>query len=165
MIIIICGVSGTGKTTIGQLLADELNLPFFDADDFHPKSNVQKMNQGIALTDEDRQPWLKVLAAQLAQYEIKQGAVLACSALKNVYRVTLASKCQSAIKWVTLHGSSELLQTRLAARTDHFFNNALLESQLASLELPDYGWVIDIKLAPTEIVQTICEKLQNDQQL
>lgn len=160
MIVIVCGVSGTGKSTIGKLLARAMELPFFDGDDFHPQSNVKKMKSGVALDDEDRQPWLESLAINLALWESQGGAVLACSALKASYRKTLASKCSENIVWITLHGSPELLNDRLKSRTGHFFNPRLLSSQLSALELPEEGWVIDVQPSPIEIVETILEKLR-----
>lgn len=159
MIFIVCGVSGTGKSTIGKLLADKLTLPFFDGDDFHPQSNVKKMKNGIALNDNDRQPWLELLATELALWGANRGAVLACSALKESYRKILSSKYKEEIYWVILNGSRELLIERLDSRTGHFFNSALLDSQLATLELPDYGWTIDIQPSPDEIINTISERL------
>jgi len=158
MILIVCGVSGTGKSTVGELLANKLKLPFFDGDDFHPESNVQKMKSGMALNDQDRQPWLESLATELALWDSNSGAVLACSALKESYREILASQCKN-ITWIILNGSRELLIERLDSRKGHFFNPTLLDSQLDTLELPDYGWVIDIQPAPDEIVNTISARL------
>jgi 6-phosphogluconate dehydrogenase/gluconokinase len=158
MIFIICGVSGTGKSTVGELLADKLKVPFFDGDDFHPESNVQKMKGGMPLNDQDRQPWLELLATKLASWELSGGAVLACSALKELYRDILSSKCKN-IRWIILNGSRELLTERLNSRQGHFFNPNLLDSQLATLELPNYGWIMDIKPAPDKIISVICERL------
>jgi len=159
MILIVCGVSGTGKSTVSQLLAEEMKLPFFDADDFHPESNVQKMQSGVALNDEDRQPWLESLSAALVLWESNNGAVLACSALKEPYREILASQCKKNITWIILKGSRELLTKRLNSRAEHFFNPMLLDSQLATLELPDYGWIIDVQSTPDEIVSDISQRL------
>lgn len=159
MIVIVCGVSGTGKSTIGKMLADALALPFYDADDFHPEANVQKMQSGRPLNDEDRQPWLEDLATQLANWEHKKGAVLACSALKATYRETLAAKCAGPIEWIILHGSKALLTERLGARKGHFFEPKLLESQLTTLELPNDVSVVDIQAPPENIVQSIVARL------
>lgn len=160
MIVIVCGVSGTGKSTIGKLLAEKLAVPFYDADDFHPQANVQKMKSGVPLNDNDRQPWLETLATQLASWASEGGAVLACSALKEAYRTTLASKCTNDIGWIILHGSKALLTERLASRKGHFFEPRLLESQLSTLELPGDAWVVDIQPPPEEIVSAIVARLQ-----
>ncbi|MDP5031260.1 MAG: gluconokinase [Paraglaciecola sp.] len=159
MIVIVCGVSGTGKSTVGKLLAEALQLPFLDADDFHPQSNVQKMQQGIALDDKDRQPWLETIAIELAAWESLSGGVLACSALKASYRETLRSKCKKEIRWIILHGSTELLTQRLSSRQGHFFDPRLLSSQLNTLEVSDDAWVIDVQSSPDEIVKTILQGL------
>ena len=164
MIVIICGVSGTGKTTIGQLVADKMMLPFYDADDFHPASNVKKMQNGVALNDLDRQPWLELLSSELNSWESNLGAVLACSALKEYYREILSSQCTNNINWVCLNGSHRLLRERLNSREGHYFNPQLLDSQLNSLELPNYGWLIDVQSPPSEIVKDICQRL-NQQSL
>lgn len=159
MILIVCGVSGTGKSTIGSQLAKKLELPFYDGDDFHPESNVQKMQSGHPLNDQDRQPWLESLAEHIASWEINGGAVLGCSALKETYRSILASLANSKIIWIMLNGTRELLIERLDSRSGHFFDSSLLDSQLNTLELPYYGWLVDIKDTPDEIVDTISTRL------
>ena len=106
MIIVVMGVSGTGKSTVGGSLSDQLGLPFIDADDFHPEVNKAKMQSGTALTDEDRWPWLQTLASELARYEQQKGVVLACSALKESYRKILSANNTLPIKWVVLTGLS-----------------------------------------------------------
>jgi len=153
MIVVIAGVSGTGKSTVGQKLADKLNIPFFDADDFHPLSNVNKMKDGVPLTDADRGPWLEVLSALLSDQEKKSGAVLACSALKETYRKQLSSKCIQPLQWLILTGSYELLKERLEGRSDHFLDSRLLNSQLSTLELPSYGLTINVQEGINEIVE------------
>ena len=159
MIIIVGGVSGTGKSTIGKLLADKLQLPFFDGDDFHPQSNVEKMKSGNPLNDEDRKPWLELLAKELAFHESNQGAVLACSALKESYREILASQCKTDINWVLLNGSAEILTERLEARQGHFMGSKLLQSQLDTLELPNYGLIVDVQDSIENIVTDVSKKL------
>lgn len=154
------GVSGCGKTTVGQLLAEQLHLPFYDADDFHPASNVAKMKAGIPLQDEDREPWLRNLANNIARWSKGGGAVLACSALKEKYRQTLASKTDH-IKWVYLHGTFELIQARMEARNNHYMPPRLLQSQFDALEIPDYAYQIDISEPAQAIVNTIITKLKN----
>lgn len=157
MIIIVCGVSGTGKSTIGKLLADTLHIPFYDADDFHSTKNIQKMRSGLALTDEDRAPWLESLSIKLSQWESQQGAVLACSSLKESYRKLLSSKCNLGIHWVMLNGSKELLTERLNSRKGHYFDSSLLSSQLNTLELPSYGLVVNVQLPPEKIINQVLE--------
>lgn len=159
MLLIIAGVSGTGKSTIGKLLADKLHIPFFDGDDFHPEANVQKMASGNALTDDDRKPWLESLAKELSSWENQNGAVLACSSLKESYRKILASQCKTKIYWVMLSGSAELLTERLESRQGHFMGSKLLQSQLDTLELPDYGLIIDIKPSINEIVSEVAKRI------
>lgn len=149
------GVSGSGKTTIGLLLSEKLGIDFLDADDFHPKENVQKMQNGIALTDADRIPWLNLLATEIS----KKDLVLACSALKHSYRKLLESMSGEKIHWVYLKGSKELIAKRLALRKDHFMSADLLQSQFDALETPENCITVDITKTPTEIVNHIVEKV------
>ena len=154
---VVAGVSGSGKSTIGRLLADKLNIPFEDADAYHSKANKAKMAAGHALNDQDRQPWLETLAAKLDEWSTGEGAVLACSALKEAYRKTLETK--TPVTWIFLEGSYALLKSRLSARKNHFFDPKLLQSQLDTLELPDYGIHVSIKPEPDAIVTAILQKL------
>jgi len=149
------GVSGCGKTTIGKLLARALKVSFFDADDFHPKHNVEKMERGEALTDEDRFPWLEALTSLGAKNE---KAVLSCSALKESYRVLLASK--SKVHWVYLKGEYALIKSRMERRQNHFMPSNLLQSQFDALEEPKYGICISIADTPAQIVKNIIDKLK-----
>jgi gluconokinase len=159
MIILMMGVSGSGKTTIGQLLASQLGWKFQDADDLHSPANIEKMHQDIPLTDEDRRPWLQALR-ELIDRSIEQqtNLVLACSALKAVYRQKLVSQPE-LVKFVYLKGSIELLQQRLKERKDHFMKVEMLRSQLADLEEPDDALVVEIDRSPTEIIQQIEKQL------
>ena len=159
MLVIVGGVSGSGKSTIGKLLSEKLKLPFYDGDDFHPQSNIEKMANGQALTDQDRQPWLQELAENLSIWQKQGGAVLACSALKESYRKTLSSIEKDQIHWVILTASEALLKERLANRRDHFFDQRLLDTQLAALETPDYGLVIDVASSVEETVEQIIKAL------
>ena len=158
--IVIMGVSGSGKTTIGIQLSEALEIPFFDADDFHSEENVTKMKQNIPLNDTDRQPWLESLAIKISEWDSKNGAVLACSALKESYRKTLASRVNS-ITWIYLSGSFDVINSRINNRSGHYMKSTLLQSQFDTLEIPEYGIHIDAVLNPKEIVATITSKLND----
>lgn len=161
MIFIIMGVSGCGKTTVGQELALQLNLPFHDADDFHSQSNTDKMRNGIPLTDDDRMPWLQQLAANIRKWEKGGGAVLACSALKENYRKVL--QIVPGINWIYLSGAHAVILERLQSRKEHYMSAVLLDSQFAALEEPVYGIHVDVSLNPEQIVQEIITKTKNMQ--
>jgi len=154
------GVSGCGKTTIGKLLSKEMNIPFFDADDFHPKENIIKMEKGFPLNDEDRLPWLKKLTENISLWNNKGDAVLACSALKESYRKILSSSTAD-IQWIILNGSFELINERLKTRSNHYMKASLLLSQFEDLEIPDYGIHINIEQSPNEIINQITVNIQS----
>jgi len=152
------GVSGSGKTTIGQLLAEQLKLPFYDADDFHPKENIQKMKSGHALNDEDRQPWLERLS-DLAQKEIQnKGAVITCSALKEKYRIVLNQTIEKQVHWIFLDGSFETILERVNNRPGHFMPPELLQSQFDALERPKNAITFSILAPPYQIVEKIIKQ-------
>tara|TARA_B100001971_G_C18028750_1_gene451424 strand:- start:57 stop:545 length:489 start_codon:yes stop_codon:yes gene_type:complete len=159
MIIIIIGVSGCGKTTIGKLLSQEIGLSFYDADDFHPQRNIEKMANNIPLTDDDRKSWLMDLSERIRQWYSNGGAILACSALKESYRKLLTSKINE-VKFVYLSGSKELIKKRIENRRNHFMQLYLLESQFDTLEVPTYGLHITIDHSPKEIINYITSELQ-----
>ena len=162
MVVIIFGVSGAGKTTIGQLLTEELAWRFYETDDFHSQANIDKMRQGVPLTDEDRWPWLESLRQMIKRcLAAGENAVLACSALKEAYRRRL--RLNADVKLVFLRGDYELIANQLRQRRGHFMNPALLQSQFADLEepLPTEGAVvIELGQSPRELVQEIKGKLR-----
>jgi gluconokinase len=158
VVILLMGVSGSGKTTVGKLLASELGWQFADGDDFHSAANVEKMRNGIPLTDADRAPWLEKLRALIASCMAEgRNAVLACSALKHTYRERL--RVAPEVQVVYLRGNLPLLQQRMRARLEHFMTEPMLASQLEALEEPQHALVIDIDQSPAEIVAEICAKL------
>ena len=161
MIVVLMGVSGSGKTTIGTLLAERMGAVFADADDYHPAANKAKMAAGNPLNDEDRQPWLETLNQLMRGWnESGKGGVLACSALKESYRTTLASGMPAgAVKFVLLDGDRELIASRLAHRKHEYMNPKLLESQLATLEPPADALTVVNDRAPEEIVEKILQEL------
>lgn len=159
MIYIIAGVSGSGKTTIGRELSLKLDLPFYDADDYHTTNNIDKLSRGIPLTDDDRSPWLLVLSKKIKEWQIMSGAVLACSALKESYRKKLMCIPEDQIKWIILDANRTVLEERILSRQDHFFNPALLQSQIDTFELPKYGLHIDINQTIEQILINIMNQL------
>jgi gluconokinase len=158
MIVIVMGVVGAGKTTVGRMLAFQLGWEFADADDFHPQPNVEKIRRGIALTDADREPWLDQLREAIVRW-IADGknAVLACSALKRTYRARLWVGPE--VRFVYLKGSAALIAERLRAREGHFAGESILVSQLADLEEPETAITVEIYDAPEQIVAQIRKAL------
>src|SRR5436190_10612731 len=160
--IILMGVSGSGKTTVGRLLAEALGWPFYDADDFHPPANVERMRQGIALTDEDRRPWLAALARLIDDaLAHDQSLILGCSALKEAYRAQLKppGATTAAVRFVYLRVPIEVAAARTRERRDHFMPASLVPSQFAALEEPQEAIVIDATKAPDAVVEQICRAL------
>jgi len=161
VIIIIFGVSGAGKTTVGKLLARELGWRLIEADDFHPAANIEKMRSGHPLTDDDRWPWLERLRDQIRQsLAAGENAVLACSALKRAYRDRL--QASEHVKFVFLRGDYALVEKQLHSRRGHFMNPDLLQSQFDDLEEPEpdeHVLTIEVGHTPEEIVDRIKAKL------
>ena len=160
--LVVMGVSGSGKTTVAELLAKQLGWPFMEGDRLHPPANVEKMRQGIPLTDADRAPWLDRIGEELKSWAAEgRSGVLTCSALKRAYRDILISERRD-VQIVYLKGDRELIARRLAARDDHFMPAALLDSQFAALQEPaadERPIVVSIEPHPREIVDAIVEKL------
>lgn len=160
-LVVIAGVSSSGKTTVGRALADRLGARFLDADDFHPPANVSKMASGVPLVDEDRWPWLERLNSELRKAAGDgESVVLACSALKEAYRERLADGV-AGLRMILLTGSKEVLAERAAARTHRYMPPSLLDSQLATLEAlePGEGWEIDVAQPVQAIVEDLAQRL------
>jgi gluconokinase len=160
VVILVMGVAGAGKTTIGRCLADELGWQFSDGDDFHPAANIEKMRQGQALTDADRQPWLERMHSAIVDRITRdQPAVFACSVLKAQYREIIEAGCRHHLRLVYLKGTMNVFRERMAHRAGHFMPAELLASQFAILEEPADALVVNAALPPHEIVRQIRDHL------
>jgi gluconokinase len=165
MVIIVMGVSGSGKTDVGEALAGRLGWVFEDADNWHPPSNIGKMQSGVALTDEDREPWLRSLSNAVRSWVAdKRDVVLACSALREWHRNVLREGVlnRKSIRFVYLKGTHEAIDQRLRLRVGHFMPESLLESQFAALEEPDSSeaLVVDISHTVTSVVDSVIAGLR-----
>ncbi len=163
MILIMMGVTGSGKTTIGKLVAERLQWAFYDGDDFHPPANIEKMRSGAALTDADRAVWLDALAELISNLVVKdRSAILACSALKTEYRDHLKSAVkenEEAVQFIYLRISEAVARDRLAARKNHFMPPSLIDSQFATLEEPGEAIAVDATQKPERVVGDILAAL------
>lgn len=158
MVIIVMGVEGAGKTTVGRLLAEKLHWQFADADDFHASANIEKIRDGIPLDDQDRAPWLAALRAAIEAWNAGgQNTVLACSAIKEPYRNELRA---GAVRFVYLKGDFRLILDRLRSRRGHFASESILASQFADLEEPEDAITVSIDKTPDLIVAEILDKLR-----
>ena len=165
-IIIVMGVSSSGKSTVGSAIGRALHAPFLDGDGYHPEANVEKMRAGIPLTDEDRWPWLERLALALHEAaDRKDAAVGACSALKRAYRQYLADKAGEPILFVYLDGSREVIAERMARRKHEYMPTSLLDSQFATLEVPDPATenvlVVPVTDSVDKITRTVVRSLDH----
>ncbi len=150
---VVMGVASCGKTSVGELLAEKLNAHFIEGDRLHPATNVAKMSAGNPLTDEDRWPWLRAIGESLAGNE---AAIASCSALKRIYRKTITEAAQRPVHFIYLHGSRELLERRIGSRKGHFMPASLLDSQLATLQMPEADELalkLDIALPINELAE------------
>lgn len=158
-ILILMGVTGSGKTTIGRMFAESVGWKYFDADDFHPAANIEKMKRGVPLTDADRKPWLSRLRELISQcIERNENAAIGCSALKASYWKLLS--IDESVEIVYLKGAPDVIRQRLRSRTGHYMNPDLLDSQFQTLEEPEDTLTIDVGLTPAEIIARIKEHLR-----
>ena len=163
MFYIVMGVSGTGKSTIGKLLSDRTGWTFYDADDFHPLTNIIKMKRGIPLNDEDRLPWLLKLKQLITNtIDSDRQGILACSALKSEYRQILQND-RSEVRFIYLRGDYDCIQSRVRQRTGHFMSSALLRSQFDTLEEPKNAIKVDVSHTPEAIVKEILERIRSSE--
>jgi carbohydrate kinase (thermoresistant glucokinase family) len=167
-IVVMMGVSGCGKTTIGAQVAERLGWQMLEGDKLHPPANIAKMSAGTPLNDDDRWPWLRAIAAAIDDWRAKGvSGVVACSALKRAYRDMLIGS-RADVVLVYLQGSHDLIAARMAARHGHFMPAGLLDSQFATLQEPgeaEHPIVVSIALAPDAIVETIIEKLRQQERV
>jgi gluconokinase len=159
MVIVLMGVSGTGKTAVGTRLARALGGEFVEGDDYHPPANVEKMRSGVPLDDADRQPWLETLSREIGKWlDAGKTVVLACSALKQHYRDILKAG-RAGVRFVHLEGDKDLIRSRLAKRRGHYMPASLLDSQFAALEEPRDAITVSVEATPDEIVAEIVKQL------
>ena len=161
-LVVVMGVSGSGKSTVGAALAQRLRVPFADADDFHPAANIAKMTAGHALDDHDREPWLEAIGRWLAGHR-EQGGVMSCSALKRAYRDTLREHVPD-LELLHLHGTREVIARRQASRPGHFMPASLMTSQFQTLEplaADEHGVVIDVDQSIDAIVDEYVEHIEH----
>ena len=160
MIVLVMGVSGAGKSTVGMRLAQALGAAFIEADDHHPPANVEKMRAGVPLDDADRWPWLDALADAIRAAAAAGCVVVACSALRHRYRDRLLAGQSVPVRIVHLTGSPAVIGARMSTRTDHYMPPSLLPTQIAALEVPDDAITVDVSLALEEQVRTILHLLK-----
>ncbi|WP_299880088.1 gluconokinase [uncultured Cocleimonas sp.] len=164
-VVVAMGVCGCGKSTIAKKIASQLQLPFFEGDDFHPASNIEKMSNGIGLTDEDRWPWLDALGEAIRiKNNDNSGVILSCSALTRAYRERLSTSSGVPILYIYLHGSRETLLKRMNSRANHYMPSSLLDGQLDTLEIPEddeIAFTVSIEKSISEIVKESILKINS----
>lgn len=160
--LIVMGVAGSGKTTVGESLAKHLGWDFYDADNFHPAENIAKMAKGVPLTDADRRPWLAALHDLIfVSLQANRQGILACSALKESYREQLLTG-NAGVQIVYLKGSYDLIWSHISGRRGHYMKPQMLKSQFEALEEPKEAWVLDVSRSVDEIVQGIIQRLERE---
>ena len=159
IIIVLMGVSGCGKTTIGKILSKEKNIPFFDADNYHPKENIKMMKEGKPLNDKNRLPWLVKINNLIKKNSQVSSCIIACSSLKKKYRSIIKKNITIPIHFIYLRGTKQIIYERLKNRKKHFMKNSLLNSQFKVLEEPSESLTIDISKTKNEIIKIITEEI------
>lgn len=160
-VIIITGVSGTGKTTVGLALAERCGIPFYDGDGFHPQANIAKMSAGIPLDDEDRLPWLRAINEHIREKLRSGSLIIACSALREKYRSLISEGiAPSSVIWVHLVGDYDVIYRRMSARKGHFMNAGMLRSQFASYEAPVEGIVVNVDQGQEQVIHQITSNIE-----
>ena len=162
-VFILMGVSGSGKSTIGGRVAQELGLEFIDGDDYHPPANVEKMSAGIPLTDVDRGPWIDALATAINSRQPRRDAIVACSALTEFVRNRLRASVSEPLRFILLHADPAVIQRRLEERGQHFMKAGMLGSQLAALELPADAVVIDVSRPLHTVCADVADRIRHSQ--
>ena len=158
------GVAGCGKSTVGRSAAKQLAIPFLEGDDFHPETNVAKMSGGVALTDDDRRPWVSAMIEACKGTDTKTPIILACSALSETVRNWLRIGLKGDCRFIHLHGDEKLIAQRLLERSGHFFKAELLASQFAALDMPQNAITLDVFQSIDTLTQEICGIIQSENQ-
>jgi len=166
MILIVMGVSGAGKTTVGTEVSQRLGLPFFEGDAFHPQANVEKMSSGIPLTDADRIPWIDALTKGINERaDPKRDAIVACSALSRFVRQRIRERMQEPVEFILLHTDPQLIEDRLSKRAKHYMKAGMLGSQLAALQMPRSAYCVDVSRPLEEVFQEVTDYIGQKEQL
>ena len=160
-VFVLMGVSGSGKSTVGRRVADELALTFIEGDDFHPPRNIEKMSAGTPLTDEDRAPWIDVLSAGINTRQPRRDAIVACSALTQFVRDRLRAGVKEPVQFILLSGDAPVIQQRLSQRRQHYMKPGMLGSQLAALQWPADASVVDVSRSLDEVIADVGNRIRS----